>query len=91
MVCVFCALLWRILVFVGGDSLGEGVAMDAEHNRGLGEVLFVAGEGLFYVELFEFADRLIEKDVAFKHFVDQAFESGVDQSSFPVNKRYASR
>ena len=29
--------------------------------------------------------------VAFEHFVDQAFESGVNQSSFPVNSRYASR
>ena len=42
-------------------------------------------KGLLYVELFEFAHRLIEKDVTLEHFVDQAFESGMDQSSFPVN------
>jgi hypothetical protein len=29
--------------------------------------------------------------VAFQHFVDQVFESRVNQSSFPVNNRYASR
>ena len=87
---VFCAVLWRVLSFVAGHSLGEGVAMDAEDDGGFGEVLFVTGEGLFDVELFEFADRFVEKDVAFKHFVDQSFESGMNQSSFPVNSRYAS-
>ncbi len=59
--------------------------MDAEHGGRVGEVLFVFCERLFDVELFEFAERLIEKDVAFEHFVDEAFESGVNQSSFPVS------
>ena len=77
--------------FVAGDAFGEGVAVDAEHDGGLREVLFVACERLLYIELFEFADRLVEKDVAVKHFVNQAFESGMNQSSFPVNNLYASR
>jgi len=65
--------------------------MDSQDYRRLGKVLFMAGEGLLYIKLFKFAERLIEKDMAFKHLVDQAFESGVNQSSFPVNNRYASR
>jgi hypothetical protein len=91
MIGAFCAFLWRILAFVGGDSFREGVAVDAEDEGGLREVLLVAREGLFYVELFEFGEGLIEKDVALEHFVYEAFESGMNQSSFPVNKRYASR
>jgi len=65
--------------------------MDAEDGRGVGDVLLVTSEGLLDVELLEFAERFIEKDVAFEHFVDQAFESGMDQSSFPVSSLYASR
>jgi hypothetical protein len=53
-------------------------------------VLLVAREGLLYIELLEFADGLIQKDVAFEHFVDQAFEAIMNQSSFPVSSRYAS-
>ena len=88
MVCIFCdflAFLWRILVFILGDSLGEGVAMDAEHGGGVGDVLLVTGERFLDVELLEFAERFIQKDVAFEHFVDQAFEAVMNQSSFPVN------
>ena len=48
-------------------------------------------QGFLYVELFELAQGLIQKDVALEHFLDQAFESGVNQSSFPVNNLYASR
>ena len=73
------------MAFVGGHTLGEGVAVDAEHDGGVREVLVVFGECLLDVELFEFAERLIEKDVAFEHFVDEAFESGPHQSSFPVS------
>ena len=65
--------------------------MDAEDDGGFGEVLFVTGKGFLDVELFEFADRFVEKDVAFKHLVDQSFEAGMNQSSCPVNNRYASR
>jgi len=50
-------------------------------------MLFVAREGFFDVELLEFAEGFIEKDVALEHFVYEAFETGVNQSSFPVNKR----
>ena len=51
----------------------------------------MSGQGLFYIELFKLAHRLIEEDVTFEHFVYQAFESGMNQSSFPVNNLYASR
>ena len=44
-----------------------------------------------YVELFEFAKGFIQKDVALEHFIDQAFETVVNQSSRPVNSLYASR
>ena len=64
--------------------------MDAEDDGGFREVLLVPREGLLDVQLLEFADRLIEKNVALEHFVDQCFESGTDQSSFPVKSLYAS-
>ena len=54
---------------------------------GVGDVLLVTREGLLYVELLEFADGLIQEDVAFEHFVDQVFETVVNQSSFPVSSR----
>ena len=84
---MICAFLWRIVAFVGGDAFGESVAMDAEHRGRIGEVLLVPAEGFFNVELFELAQRLVQKDVAIEHFVDEAFEAGMNQSSFPVNNR----
>ena len=83
--CAFCAFSRRLLLFVGGDALGEGVAMNAEDRGGVGDVLLVAREGFLDVELFKLADRLIQKDVAFEHFVDEVFEAIMDQSSFPVS------
>jgi len=65
--------------------------VDAEDGGCVREMLFVAREGLLYIELLKLAERFIQKDVALEHLVDQAFESGVNQSSFPVNNRYASR
>ena len=59
--------------------------MDAEDGGGVGDVLLVAGEGFLDVELLEFAERFIQKDVAFEHFVDQGFKTVMNQSSFPVN------
>ena len=59
--------------------------MDAEHRGCVGDVLLVTGERLLDVELLEFAERFVEKDVAFEHFVDQVFETVVNQSSFPVS------
>ena len=73
------------LVFVLGDALGEGVAVDAEDGGRVGDVFFVTGERFLDVELLEFAERFVEKDVAFEHFVDQVFETVVNQSSFPVS------
>lgn len=59
--------------------------MDAEDGSGVGDVLLVTSERLLYVELLEFAERFVEKDVAFEHFVDQVFETVVNQSCFPVS------
>ena len=91
MICVFCAFLWRFLLLVSGDAFGERVAMDTEDGGGVGDVLLVPRQGFLDVELFEFAQGFIQKDVALEHFVDQAFETVVNQSSFPVNNLYASR
>jgi len=79
------------LTFIGGDAFGEGVAMDAEDGGRVREMLLVAREGLLDVELLEFADGLIQEDVAFEHFVHQGFEAIVNQSSLPVSNLYASR
>ena len=52
MVCIFgafCAFLRRALVFVLGDALGEGVAVDAEDGGRVGDVLLVTGEGFLDV------------------------------------------
>ena len=65
--------------------------MNAEDGGRVREVLVVTREGLFYVELLKLAESLIQKDVALEHLLDQTFESGMNQSSFPVNNRYASR
>ena len=59
--------------------------MDAEYGGSVGDVLLVTGEGLLDVELLEFTERFIKKDMAFEHFVDQVFEAVVNQSSFPVS------
>ena len=59
--------------------------MDTEDGGRVGDVLLVTGEGLLDVELLEFAERFIKKDVAFEHFVDEVFETVVNQSSFPVS------
>ena len=85
MISAFGGFLWRVIAFVSGHPFGESVSVDAQHHGGIGEVLLVFGERLLDVELFEFAERLVQKDVAFEHFVDEAFESGVNQSAFPVN------
>ena len=65
--------------------------MDSDGRCGFGDVLLMASHGLFDVELLEFAEGLVQKDVALEHLLDQTFKSGVNQSSFPVNSRYASR
>ncbi len=91
MVCAFCAFLWRFLFLVCGHALGERVAVNAEDGGGVRDVLLVPRHGFLDVELFEFAQGFIQKDMALEHFVDQAFETVVNQSSFPVNSLYASR
>ena len=59
--------------------------MNAEHCGSIGDVLLVTGERFLDVELLKLAERFIQQDVAFEHFVDQAFEASVNQSSFPVS------
>ncbi len=61
--------------------------MDAEDGGCVGDVLLVTGERLLDVELLEFAERFIQKDVAFEHLVHQIFEAVVNQSSLPVSSR----
>src|SRR5215204_1599919 len=83
--CGFRAFLWRVLALISRDALSKRVAMDAEHGSGVGDVLLVARERLLYVELLKFADGLFQKDVALEHFVNEVFESVMNQSSFPVS------
>ena len=54
-------------------------------------MLLVPRHGFLDVELLEFAQSFIQKDVALEHFIDQAFETVVNQSSLPVNSLNASR
>lgn len=61
--------------FVGGDALGNGIAVNAQSLGGFGKVLFVSGKGLFDVEPLEFAYCLGQQNVAVEHFVDQSFKS----------------
>lgn len=91
MICDFCTFLWRFLFLISGDAFGEGVAVNAEDGGSVRDVLLVPRQGLLDVKLFEFTEGFIQKDVALEHFVDQAFETVVNQSSFPVTNLYASR
>ena len=59
--------------------------MDAEDGGGVGDVLLMTSERLLDIEFLEFAERFVEKDMAFEHFVDQVFQAIVNQSSFPVS------
>jgi len=59
--------------------------MDAEDGGGVGDVLLMTSERLLDIEFLEFAERFVEKDMAFEHFVDQVFQAVVNQSSFPVS------
>ena len=59
--------------------------MDTEHGGSVGDVLLVTRQRLLDVELLEFAERFVQKDVAFEHFVDQSFEASMNQSSLPVS------
>src|SRR5215211_4097134 len=65
-----------LLRAVAGDALGERVAVDAERGGRAREVLFVAGERLLDVELFELFEGLVEHDLAVEHLVYQGFEPG---------------
>src|SRR5689334_13216691 len=70
------AVAVALLFVVEGDALGEGVAMDAQDDGGVGEVLFVLGQSLLDVELFELRERFVQKDLSLKHLVDQGFKTG---------------
>jgi len=58
------------------DSLGDGIAMDAEGVGRIGDALFVAREGLLNVKLFELLQSFVEPDVPIQHFFDHSFQSG---------------
>ena len=49
MVCDLRALLRRLLSLVGSNSLGQRVAMDAEHRGRVREMLLMTREGLLNV------------------------------------------
>ena len=61
---------------VCGDALGERVSMDPEDFGGICEVLPVAGQGLFNIDLLKLSDRFIQKNLTVEHFVNQGFELG---------------
>jgi len=58
------------------DSLGDGVAVDAEGVGGIGDALLVAREGLLNIQLFELVESLVQSDVTIEHLVDNSFQSG---------------
>jgi len=65
-----------VLAFLGAVGiypLGDRVAVDAEGFGGVGNTLLIAGEGFLNVELLEFGDSLIKRDVAIKHLFDNSF------------------
>ena len=58
---------------VGINTLGDGVAMDAQGFGGVGNALFVSRESLLDVQLFEFFEGLIQKDAAIEHVFNNGF------------------
>ena len=71
----FAAVRVRELVLsfcstVGIDSLGNGVAVDAEGFGSMRNAFLVSDESLLNVKLFKLVKRFIQKDVAVKHVFD---------------------
>lgn len=58
---------------VGIDAFGDCVAMDSERFGGVRDALLVPEEGFLNVQLFEFLEGLIQKDVAVQHVFDNCF------------------
>lgn len=58
---------------VGIYTLGNRVAVDAKGFSGVGNALFVTGESLLNVQLFEFFEGLIQKDAAIEHVFNNGF------------------
>lgn len=58
---------------IGIDALGYSVAVDAEGFGGVRNAFLVADEGLLNVELFEFLEGLVQKDVAVQHVFNNGF------------------
>jgi len=55
---------------VGVYPFGDGVAVDAEGFGRVGNALFVPREGFLDIQLFEFPQGFIQRDVTIKHFFD---------------------
>lgn len=70
----FGRALRPIFLLIRGDALGQGVAMDPEDFCGVGEMLSMARQSFFDIDLFKFGDRLIQKDLAVQHLIDQGFK-----------------
>ena len=69
------------ILVVEGDAFGEGVAMDAQDDGGVREVMGVFVERLFDVELLELGEGLVEEDSPLQHLIDQRFQSGAHQEA----------
>ena len=64
--------------------------MDAQDDCGSREVLPVFCERFLDVELLKLAERLVEENLAFQHFVDQGFKSGTHDQSLSARMIFKS-
>jgi hypothetical protein len=60
--------------FIFIDFAAQGVAVDAKNLGGAGLVTVGAVQDALDETLFEFADRLIKKNSAFHHLIDEPFQ-----------------
>jgi hypothetical protein len=56
--------------FVGSDSLGERISMNAKDFGGSGKVFLMAFQSLLNVELLEFRDGLLQENLAVQHLIN---------------------
>lgn len=60
---------------IGGDALGEGVAVYAQNTGGARQMLFMAGEGFLDVELLKLRDGFVEHYLSVEHLFDKGFKA----------------
>src|SRR5882762_2786523 len=66
---------WSRLFLVRCNPFGDSISVNSQGLCGFGKMLFVSGESLLNIELFEFAHGLGEQDLTIQHFFDQCFEA----------------